>query len=306
MHKHTHITIGISFYNAESTLLDAVRSVFAQTHESWELILVDDGSTDGSLKLAQSINDPRVTVYSDGENRRLAARLNQIAKLAKYDFMARMDADDLMSPLRLEEQLKLMLSNPEIDLVSTGVCSLTNDNEPVGIRIVNPDHVVDPKGLLIGKSGIVHATLMGRREWFLRNPYKESLAKSQDTNLWVRSYSKNDLNIGFITEALYYYREDDNVSQKQMLLAYSIGRQTIVIDAKGNFSLKVKTKALVDNLVKTAMVKFLPRYSIKIARSRRNATLLTTLEKQRMENEIKCIIDIELPITETKGASKVD
>lgn len=53
------VTICIPFYNAQSTLLDAVRSVFAQTHKSWELILIDDGSTDHSLELAQSINDPR-------------------------------------------------------------------------------------------------------------------------------------------------------------------------------------------------------------------------------------------------------
>ena len=95
------LTIGIPFFNAEATLLDAVRSVFAQTHQDWELLLVDDGSTDRSLELARSIDDPRVRVYSDGRNKRLAARLNEISRLARFDHVARMDADDVCLPERL-------------------------------------------------------------------------------------------------------------------------------------------------------------------------------------------------------------
>lgn len=303
MDESAFITICIPFYNAESTLLDAVRSVFAQTHKKWELILIDDGSTDRSLKIAKSINDPRVSVYSDGNNRKLAGRLNQLVSLANYDFIARMDADDMMSPVRIEKQLDLLNSKPEIDLVSTGLCSLTDMNEAVGIRVVTSQHVITPSGILSGKSGIVHASLVGRRAWFERNLYKESLLKSQDTNLWVRAYSKNDLNIDFIDEPLYYYREDGNVSQKQLLLAYSIGRHTIIADAKHKFSNKVKTKVLAENLFKTLVVKFFPRYAIKVARSRRNASLLSASEKTRIEEEISYIVNFEIPFDKTNKES---
>lgn len=303
MNDSTFVSICIPFYNAESTLLDAVRSVFAQTHKNWELILIDDGSTDQSLALARSIDDSRVTVYSDGENRKLAGRLNQVVSLAKYDFIARMDADDLMSPLRIEKQLSLLEINSEIDLVSTGLCSLSNNNEPLGVRCVSSNHKITSSGLLSGKTGIVHASLLGRRAWFKRNAYKESLRKSQDTNLWVRSYSKNDLKVGFIDEPLYYYREDDNVTQKQLLLAYSVGRHTIIADAKDNFSFKLKVKALSNNLAKTLIVRFFHKTAIKIARGRRNATVLSTSEKNRIENEIKFIIDFEIPITTVKGGN---
>ena len=297
------VTICIPFYNAQSTLLDAVRSVFAQTHKSWELILIDDGSTDRSLEVAQLIDDPRVTVYSDGENRKLAGRLNQVVGLAKYDFIARMDADDLMSPARIEKQLNLLEANPDIDLVSTGLCSLSNNNEPLGVRCVSSNHKITSNGLLSGNTGIVHASLLGRRAWFERNAYKESLRKSQDTNLWVRSYSKDDLKVGFIDEPLYYYREDDNVTQKQLLLAYSVGRHTIIADAKHNFSFKLKAKALSNNLAKTLIVRFFPKTAIKIARGRRNATVLSTSEKNRIENEVKFIVDFEIPITTVKGGN---
>jgi len=62
------ITIGMPFYNAEKYLADAIRSVFAQTYQDWELILMDDGSTDQSLEIAKSVDDPRVRVFSDGKN----------------------------------------------------------------------------------------------------------------------------------------------------------------------------------------------------------------------------------------------
>lgn len=290
------ISIGISFYNAELTLLDAVRSIFAQTHQNWELILVDDGSTDRSLEIAQSINDPRVRIYSDGENLRLAARLNQITKLAKYDFLARMDADDLISPVRLEKQINVLLSQPDIDLVTTGICSLNDDYKPVGVRCVTEEHVITANGLLSGASGIVHASLLGRRDWFVRNPYKESMLKSQDTNLWVRSYSKKDLSVAFVREPLYYYREDGNVTKEQLLVAYSMGRHTILKDAKKRFKLTVKLKALAYNCLKTYAVRFFPGYSLKVARKRRNSRAISMTEKERFQQEILYIRNIDLKL----------
>lgn len=300
MIEMNYVSICIPFYNAESTLLDAIRSVFAQTHENWELILLDDGSTDRSLELAHSINDPRVRVYSDGVNRRLAARLNEATKLAKYDFIMRMDADDLMSPLRLEKQLQILASSPKIDLVSTGLCSLSNDDKILGIRCVNSKHSITATKLLNGGSGIVHASLLGRREWFKRNPYKESMLKSQDTNLWVRSYSKNDLKVAFINEPLYYYREDNNVTKEQLILAYAMGRHTIINDAKEAFSLSIKAKALSNNLIKTFAIKMFPKITLKAVRERRNITPPSGVYEKSIKDDISYIHNIILPVNTNK------
>jgi len=76
------VTIGIPFLNARRTLADAVRSVFAQTHGDWELLLVDDGSTDGSSEVVRQLRDPRVRLLADGAQLGLCARLNQIAAAA--------------------------------------------------------------------------------------------------------------------------------------------------------------------------------------------------------------------------------
>lgn len=227
------ITIRIPFYNAEPFLLDAIRSVFAQTHEDWELILMDDGSSDRSLEIAHSIDDPRVRVFSDGENRRLAARLNEIHALATHDFVARMDADDLMATSRIERQLAFLQSQPDRDLVTTGVCSITDDHVPYGIRVPAEGRVLTPYSVLSGAHGITHAALVGRKSWFHRNPYNPKDHRAQDYKLWVRAARKNDLGVGFIGDPLYYYREEGSMTPEKMLLAQRIVREVIRANGLG-------------------------------------------------------------------------
>lgn len=212
------VTIGIPFYNAEKTLADAIRSVFAQTYTDWELILVDDGSTDRSLEIARSVNDPRVRVISDGKNLKLAARLNQIVREAQYDYIARMDADDLMSPDRIEKEMSLFEQYPDVDLVSTGICSITNDDVPTGIRIHNSNYISSSEVFTHrGGAGIVHASVVAKKDWYKRNCYNTAYKTSQDADLWLNAFLHNDLSHYIIREPLYYYRETGNVTAPKIL-----------------------------------------------------------------------------------------
>lgn len=248
------VTIGIPFYNAERFLLNAIKSVFAQTHQNWELILVDDGSSDRSLEIAKSIKDPRVRVYSDGKNKKLAFRLNQIRDLAQYDFIARMDADDLMATNRIEKQLKFLLDRPDLDLVTTGVCSISDDSEPYGIRLPGKSVDLTPYMVLKGAHGIVHASIIGRKEWFYRNPYDPEDGRAQDYKLWVRSIKRNDLSVGFLSEPLYFYREEGSASLSKMLTGKRVGR-TVLLDTGIELIGVSKTlKLLSRNMVKTALM----------------------------------------------------
>lgn len=246
------ISIAIPFYNAEKYLADAIRSVFAQTYQNWELILIDDGSTDKSLEIAKSIKDPRVRVLSDGKNKKLAARLNEITQLAQYDYIARMDADDLMSPQRIEKQLNILNNNSHIDLVTCGNYSLSNSGEVKGVRwhnftSINLNDLLNKKG-----SGVLHAAVLARKQWYMRNHYNESLKTAQDYELWVRASSKNDFNIYLMQEPLYYYREEGNVSLEKLLRAYSIERLLLK-----KYAAKNKTQLLMKSHIKTYVVKFL-------------------------------------------------
>lgn len=287
-HNLPPITIGLPFFNAENDLLDAIRSVFSQTHENWELILVDDGSTDGSLELASSIDDPRVKVYSDGQNKRLAARLNQITQLAKYDFVARMDSDDLMSPTRIERQLAMLVDRSDLDLVSTGVYSINNENKPIGSRCVSAQHEITTKSLLSGNCGILNGAVVARRDWFIRNPYDETLVRAQDANLWIQAYARDDLNAVVLNEPLYFYREDNNVNEGRILASYKIVRHSILNNAKKRYSGGERVREYLKSLVKSAVIWTLVRLG-KLDSIRKRRIAQTISESER--DEVLCVIN---------------
>lgn len=219
------VTIAIPFYNAEKYLPDAIKSVFAQTHQKWELLLIDDGSTDKSLAIASSVKDPRVRVFSDGKNKKLAGRLNEVTDLASYDYIVRMDADDLMLPTRIEKQLAILLEH-DVDIVTSGVYSVLNDLTIVGTR-GSAYQEVHFQEVLSRKVGITHAALIAKKSWYQRNHYDETLSIAQDLDLWLRTSKKKDLKIISLKDPLYIYREEDNVTEKKMLRAYKNERNMI-------------------------------------------------------------------------------
>ncbi|MCA9230917.1 MAG: glycosyltransferase [Planctomycetales bacterium] len=219
------ITIGISFYNSEATLAEAIRSVFAQSFQDWELILIDDGSQDSSLDIARAIDDQRVRVFSDGKNLGLATRLNQISELAHTDYIARMDADDVMHPTRLQRQLEVLESNPKLNIVSAGLIAIDSATRPVGIRGCRPMEV-SAAGLLACRC-IAHPTVMGRASWFRENRYDPNYRRAEDCELWCRAFRKKCLNAAVLAEPLIFYREEGEIRLSKILGSYRELRRII-------------------------------------------------------------------------------
>lgn len=218
------VTIGISFLNPGLFLSDAIKSVFAQTYTNWELILVDDGSNDGSLELARQINDPRVKVISDGKNAGLVSRLNQIIEMANGVYIARMDADDLMHPERLEKQVKFLESHPEIDVIDTGAYVLNKNGEPMGVRGIKGYWKPDPVKAL--KHGIVlHPSIVVHRNWYRNNKYDPAYPRAEDRELFVRAF--NNTCFYHIPEPLFFYRYAGNVRVKAFLESYRSERKVL-------------------------------------------------------------------------------
>lgn len=217
------ISIGIPFYNAENYFSYAIESVIKQSFKDWELILVNDGSTDGSLKIAEdfALRDNRIRVISDGLNRKLPYRLNQIIDESKYEYIARMDADDLIHPDRLKIQLDFLEKNKKFDLVSTGVISINDKNQVKGIRRVN--EIYTDFSEVKRHYPIVHASILARKEWYLRNKYNQDLPRTEDFELWCRCISNKDLNLAVLPKALYYYREEGLVTAEKLKRSYIDG-----------------------------------------------------------------------------------
>jgi glycosyltransferase involved in cell wall biosynthesis len=289
------ITVGIPFYNAEAYLTDAIRSIFAQTYHDWELLLVDDGSTDRSLEIAHSVDDPRVRVISDGQNRRLPYRLNQITAEATFDLVARMDADDLVSPNRFQEQIRILNDNPEVDLVTTGICSITNDTRPVGVRCGLPSVSISARNLLLGRCQITHAAILGRRSWFLRNPYDVSQFTG-DFALWIKAFSKGDFKIHIIHEPLYYYREESNVTSRKLLAEYADQRRMYKEFGHMGFSGWEIPLMTARSLCKTSIAKLLSiAGKTSLLLSRRNTPIEEMRLRARFDSEIRAISQTRIP-----------
>jgi glycosyltransferase involved in cell wall biosynthesis len=201
--ERVSVTVGLPFLNARRYLADAVRSVFAQTRDDWELLLIDDGSTDDSIEVVRNLDDSRVRLVSDGSNRGLAARLNQIASLARGAYLARMDADDLMHPERIERQLEFLRANPGVDVIDTATFTVDDDLTPLGIR---GDRPLDARPAAVLRNGLlIHPTVMGRAEWFRSNPYDPVYVRAEDRELWSRTCAATKF--ARRCEPLFFYRE---------------------------------------------------------------------------------------------------
>lgn len=198
------LTIGLPFYNAQTTLNDAVQSIMAQTSTEWELILVNDGSVDDSAAIARELAaDDRITLIDHSTNRGLPHRLNEITGLARGDLLVRMDADDMMHPERLERQAAFLANHPTVDLVGTAMYVLDDDDRLVGLsRVRRADRARDRLRFAV----VNHPTVMGRTSWFEHHPYDERFRRAQDFELWTRTDA--ELTLRNLDEPLHFHRQD--------------------------------------------------------------------------------------------------
>lgn len=201
-----HVTVAIPFYNNAETLQAAVQSVFCQTYTDWELILLDDGSKDRSLAIAQAIRDPRVRVISDGRNRGLVNRLNQAVSLARGELFSRMDADDLMHPERLAKQIEYLVAHPEVDLIGSSMYTINPENVPIGV--VPP---INWKGF----NTPFHPTVTGPTAWFRANPYSPDphYLRAADLELWIRT--QRSTNVANLSHPLHFYLKHGGYSYRK-------------------------------------------------------------------------------------------
>ncbi len=197
------VTIGLPMLNVGGTVVATLRSIFAQTCDKWELLVVDDGSTDNSLDIVRRIRDPRVKILADGFHRGLVYRLNQIAEIAQTTYVARMDADDLMHPERIARQLAFLDRHPGVAVVGTWAYVIDDADRVIGAR-ETPVGSLDPRKVL-RRNPFVHPTVMARRDWFLANPYDPGFPRAEDRELWCRTSGRDEF--ATLAERLLFYRD---------------------------------------------------------------------------------------------------
>lgn len=205
------VTVGLSVYNGGATLADAVNSLCAQTYENWELLLIDDGSRDESVRIAKSFRDSRIVILSDGENKGLPARLNEAVARARGKYFCRMDQDDIAFPQRLARQVEFLEAQPEVDLIASSVVVFRDDGSLTGVIKVSKCHediVHRPwKGFYFP-----HPTWMGKKSWFMAHRYQDSADGAEDQLLLYNAFETS--RFAGLREVLLAYRENSRSFRK--------------------------------------------------------------------------------------------
>lgn len=180
------VSIGLPVAQEKITYVrDAIRSVQNQSLTNWELIVVADGSPRTTRDYLTGLTDPRIHVFLHAECRGLGARLNEIADLARGEFLARMDADDIMHPERLERQVSILRENPGTDLVACRAVVIDEQNVIMGVTPPVPP-TVTPASML-ASTPFIHPTVIARTVWWKSHRYDTQLLRSQDKALWIVS-----------------------------------------------------------------------------------------------------------------------
>lgn len=272
------ISIAIPFYNCESFLDKAIISVINQTYKNWTLILIDDGSTDNSLSIAKKYeSDARIRVISDGLNKGLVTRLNQSVALASGEYYARMDADDIMHPMRLEKQIEFLKSHEDIDVLGTSAYTINENDEIQQLILYENTPIVDPF-----HTCFLHPSVIGKIEWFRRNKYSGDFERMEDFELWLRALKTS--HYYNLSLPLMYYRESGVPIPKKYLATQKSALKLAIRGKSYNLSFGTRIKYFTQTIIKCLVCIGLgainkPELQIKLRR--RKTITIDTIEAQR-------------------------
>lgn len=208
------VTVLMSVYNEEKYLREAIDSILNQTFENFEFLIINDGSTDFSRDIILSYDDPRIRLLDNEKNMGLTRSLNKGLTLAKGEYIARMDADDISTPDRLEKQITYMDTHPEKALL--GGSAIVIDSK--GNTMTRWHHPAEPellRWLLLFDNPFIHSAAMLRSTVLQKNRlnYDYTLSHAQDYDLWQKICQFSS--VANLADVVIYRREhQENISAR--------------------------------------------------------------------------------------------
>jgi glycosyltransferase involved in cell wall biosynthesis len=197
------ISVVMAVHNSEKYVREAVDSILNQTFKNFEFIIINDGSTDKTREILESYNDPRIALTHQ-KHIGLTKSLNKGIALAKGNYIARQDADDISLPDRLEKQIEFLELHKDIALLGTAAQIIDNK----GYYLKTVEYPIDHSSLEIAmnhSNHFWHGSVMFRRQNFLElGRYREIFFTAQDYDLWLRFVEK--FKVANLLEPLYKYR----------------------------------------------------------------------------------------------------
>lgn len=248
-------------YNAgnDDMLQTAIESILTQSYRDFEFIICDDGSTDDTYDILKRIaaTNQRIILLKNTSNLGLAASLNKCLEVSKGRFIARMDADDISAPTRLEEELNFLYKHTEYAFVGSSIY-LFDDTGIYGKRLYEER---PKRRSFLFNSPFVHPTIMIRKEALTSvNGYRiaRETRRMEDYDLFMRLYYYNYKGYN-LSECLYYYREDKQAFTKRK---YRYRIDEAIVRYRGFRQLKLMPFGYL-YVIKPLIVGLLPYHLIK-------------------------------------------
>lgn len=203
------ISLIMSVYNGEDYLAETIDSIINQTFKEWEFIIINDCSTDKTAEILDkySKEDSRIKVHTNETNLRLPSSLNKALSKAQGKYIARMDADDIALPTRLQKQFDFMEANPDIDLSSCRFLTLKNGVYSSGGCGGRADFE-SIKALLLVTNPILHPGIIAKAEAIKALGYDKNFTCTEDMELWTR-FVLEGKRIEILSDYLMIYRLHD-------------------------------------------------------------------------------------------------
>jgi len=187
------VTVLMPVHNGAPYLERAVDSILRQTCEAFELLVIDDASTDESWDILSALHDPRIRLVRHEKNRDLVATLNEGLDLARGEYVARMDQDDISLPERLEKQAAFLERHGDVGIVAVGARLIDERDRPRAVLPLLAGHGLLRWSFCFG-CPIAHAGVMMRRSLILElGAYREEAFRCEDYDLWTRAADKTRL-----------------------------------------------------------------------------------------------------------------
>lgn len=202
------VTVLMSVYNGEPYLKKTIDSILNQSYSDFEFLIINDGSTDASRSILEheAKRDPRIKVISR-DNQGLVASLNYGLSRACGQLVARIDADDIAYPQRLEKQVAYMADHPELLALGSAITLIDNQGRSIK-QISYPSGTKRVKSAMMYGSKLAHPAVIMRREQVLQiGAYREACRHAEDYDLWLRLLEVGE--IDNLEEPLLYYRQHD-------------------------------------------------------------------------------------------------
>lgn len=181
------VSIILPVYNGETTIQDSILSIISQSYKNFELIIINDGSTDRSLEKIQYFKDTRITVLNQS-NKGLATTLNRAVAISTGELIARQDQDDISMPLRIDRQVKEFMSRRNLVLLGTYGYKVDKNNNIIE-KLKFPIHNRELQFISNFYNPFIHSSVMFRKTEFIEcGSYSEdlNLQPPEDFNLWNR------------------------------------------------------------------------------------------------------------------------